>query len=281
MLIGIIVTLSALVGAGLCLMQCAVYGLGYLWVLPVAFAATFLALALTVFLVLWISCLFVRLDRQQEKESKYYRFLVRMLMPAALSILQVRMHTQGLEKTPKQGKFLLVCNHLSLVDPLVLLRYFPKNNLAFISKRENSSMFLVGKLMHKIMCLPINRENDREALKTILKCVELIRADMVSIGVFPEGYIRGDNLLHPFRNGVFKIAQKTGVPIVICTLRNPQHVFKNAARLKTTDVHLHLVDVIAPESYAGMNATAIGNMVYEKMAADLGPELTWQPQEEN
>ncbi len=277
MLIGTVVTLSALVGTALCLYFCALYGLGFLWVLPVGFAAAFLALALVVFLVLWVSCLLVDLKKPQEKESKYYRFLVRVMMPAALSILQIRMHTKGLEKLPKKGRFLLVCNHLCNADPLILLRYFPKSQLAFISKRENSSMFLVGKLMHKIMCQPVNRENDREALKTILKCVELLDKDMHSIGVFPEGYIRGDNLMHPFRHGVFKIAQKTGVPIVVCTLRDTQDVFKNAVRLKRTDVELHLVDVITPEQYAGMRSTQIGNMVYEMMAADLGPERVWQP----
>ena len=276
MLIGTVTALSALVGTVFCLYFCALYGLGYLWVLPVGFAATFLALALLVFLVLWVSCLLVDLKKPQEKESKYYRFLVRIMMPAALSILQVRMHTEGLEKIPQKGRFLLVCNHLCNVDPLILLRYFPKNQLSFISKRENSSMFLVGKLMHKIMCQPINRENDREALKTILKCVELLNKDMHSIGVFPEGYIRGDNLMHPFRYGVFKIAQKTGVPIVVCTLRDTQDVFKNAARLKTTDVTLHLVDVVTPERYAGMRATEIGSMVYKMMAADLGPDRVWQ-----
>ena len=278
MLLGTVTALSAAAGTAICLYFCALYGMGYLWVLPVGFVATFLTLALMVFLVLWVSCLLVDLEKPQEKESKYYRFLVRMMMPAAMSILQVRAHTEGLEKTPKTGRFLLVCNHLNNADPLVLLRYFPKKQLAFISKREASSMFLVGKLMHKIMCQPVNRENDREALKTIIKCVELLRDDQQSIGVFPEGYIRGDNLMHPFRHGVFKIAQKTGVPIVVCTLRETQNIFKNAARLKTTDVTLHLVDVVQPEQYAGMKATEISNMVYEMMAADLGPDRVWQPE---
>lgn len=277
MLIGTVTALSALVGTALCVSSCAVHGLGYLWVLPVGFAAAFLALALVVFLVLWVSCALVDLQKPQEKESKYYRFLVRMMMPAAMSILQVRMTTKGLEKAPKQGRFLLVCNHLHLVDPLVLLRYFPKNQLTFISKQENSSMFLVGKLMHKIMCQLVNRENDREALKTILKCVELINEDRHCVGVFPEGYIHGDNLMHPFRHGVFKIAQKTGVPIVVCTMRGTQDAFRNAMRLKPTDVELRVVDVIQPEQYAGMRATQIGNMAYEMMAADLGPDRVWQP----
>ena len=133
-------------------------------------------------------------------------------------------------------------------------------------------MFVVGKYMHKIQCQLMNRENDREALKTILKCVEIIKEDKASVAVFPEGYIKPDHKLHHFRNGVFKIAQKTKVPIVVCTLRNTQYVFHNGLRLKPTDVHLHLLDVISPEQYQGMSTVEIGNMVYEMMARDLGPE---------
>jgi len=168
---------------------------------------------------------------------------------------------------------LLVCNHLSLLDPVILLAYFRKSQLAFISKQENNSMFLVGKLMHKILCQLINRENDREALKTIIACIRLIQEDAVSVGVFPEGYIHGDELLHPFRSGVFKIAQKANVPIVVCTLQNTQKVKKNMPQLKPTDVHLHLVGVLQPEEFEGLTTVDIANRVHAMMVEDLGPDL--------
>ena len=137
-------------------------------------------------------------------------------------------------------------------------------------------MFVVGKVMHKMLCQTINRENDREALKTILKCIQLIKDDEASIGVFPEGYIHQDKKLHPFRSGVFKIAQKTGVPIVVCTLKNTPQFFENLPKLKRTDVELHLLDVIQPEQYAGMTTVDLGKWVYQMMADDLGPELVAQ-----
>lgn len=48
-------------------------------------------------------------------------------------------------------------------------------------------MFLIGKIMHRLMCQLINRENDREALKTILKCIQMIREDQVSGCRLPRG----------------------------------------------------------------------------------------------
>lgn len=279
MLLGIVTTLSVLTCLAFTLPACALDGFGKIWVLPVSLLGAFLFFALCAFLLIWISCAFVKMDKPQEKESRYFRFLVQGLAHAALPITSTRMHTKGLKQTPKSGRFFLVCNHLNDMDPVVLLRHFPKSQLAFISKRENDKKFLVGPLMHKVLCQPINRENDKEALRTILKCVELLENNQVSIAAFPEGYIRGDNLLHPFRNGIFKIAQKTNVPIVVCTLQNTQHIFKNALRLKPTDVELHLVKVIAPEEYAGKNATEIGQMVYALMADDLGAENVWQETE--
>jgi 1-acyl-sn-glycerol-3-phosphate acyltransferase len=136
--------------------------------------------------------------------------------------------------------------------------------------------FLVGQLMHKILCQPINRENDREALKTILNCVRLLKEDKVSIGVFPEGYTSLDGLLHPFRSGVFKIAQKAGVPIVVCTLQNTQYVLKNALKLKPTTVELHLVGVIGAEELKGRTAVDVGEQVHKMMADDLGPDKVLQ-----
>ena len=82
--------------------------------------------------------------------------------------------------------------------------------------------------------------------------------------------------MHPFRSGVFKIAQKAKVPIVVCTLQNTQYVFKNAKRLKPTDVHLHLLGVLKPEDLEGMTAVDIAGRVHAIMAEDLGPDLVLQ-----
>lgn len=276
MLIGGILVFAALFAAA---MSIGAEGLSWLWIAPVSFVGGVLALAVLAFLFLWIACQFVDQSKEQEHDSKFYRNMLMLYISAIKTVTRLHIHTQGLEKTPKDGRFMLVCNHTSLADPVVLLHCFSKSQLAFISKRENASMFVVGKVMHKMLCQTINRENDREALKTILKCIQLIKEDEASIGVFPEGYIHQDKKLHHFRSGVFKIAQKTGVPIVVCTLKNTPAFFTNLPKLKRTDVELHLLDVIQPEQYAGMTTVALGNWVYQMMADDLGPELVSQEEE--
>ena len=134
-------------------------------------------------------------------------------------------------------------------------------------------MIVVGKFMHKTLCQMIDRENDREALKTILKCIQLIKDDVVSIGVFPEGGIKEEFKLNPFRPGVFKIAQKANVPIVVCTLHNTKDVVHNILHLKPSSVQMKVLEVIPAEELKGVTTVDISKRCYELMAADLGPEL--------
>lgn len=247
--------------------------LAKIWVLPVGFLVSFLVLAGIAFLYLYIKCRQVDLSVPQDGEDSLYRRIAKLYVEAIMTIVQTKVITRGMEQLPKEGRFLLVCNHLNDMDPVVLLDNFRDSELAFISKRENSTMFIVGKLMHKLQGQLINRENDREALKTILKCISIIKEDKANIAVFPEGYVYDDGLLHKFRGGVFKIAQKANVPIVVCTLQNTQYVFHNAKRLKPTTVHLHLVGVIPAEELKGVTALEISERVHTMMAEDLGPDL--------
>ena len=279
MLLGGITALSAVLAAVICAGFGGFENMGWLWILPVSFAGLLVLLAALAFLFVWAACAVVDQEKPQKKDSAFYRTMAGLCLELVMVVARVRVDTQGLEKAPKTGRFLLVCNHLNDSDPAILLHFFRKSKLAFISKRENKDMFLVGKFMHKLSCQLINRENDRDALRGILKCIELIEKDEVSVAVFPEGYVSKQRRLLPFRSGVFKIAQRTRVPIVVCTLQGSQYVMKNITKLKPSSVQLHLVDVIRPEAYAGKTTVEIAQMARELMLSDLGEE--YQPLEQN
>ena len=272
MLLGTIFILALAGATGICFWTDAFQSLAWLWVFPVSFLGTVLIEAGIAFAVIMLMVKAVDFEKPQEKDSKPYRFVIQLLAQAAVPILSVRMHTEGLEKRPKSGRFFVVCNHLNEMDPVILLRYFPKSQLTFISKQENKKMFVVGPFLHKIQGQFIDRDNDRQALRSIVRCIEILREDRGCVAVFPEGYIHKDKKLHRFRSGVFKIAQKTKVPIVVCTVQNTPPVFHNGLRLKKTHVHFHVLDVIQPQEYEQLTTVELGNKVYEMMAADLGPE---------
>jgi len=252
-----------------------------LWLVLPVFAGCFLGSAALAFFFLWFLCAIVDFDKPQERDSKFYRQVTKRYIEALVPILQVRIHKRGIENVPAEGRFMLVCNHQSNADPVLILEAFADNQLAFISKRENQEMFLIGKIMHKLMCQMINRENDREALKTILKCIQMLKDDLVNLCVFPEGYCTLDGRLQHFRPGVFKIPLKTKVPIVVCTVNNTLQIFDNLPKLKPTDVDMHLVGVIQPEEYNGFSTVQLADKVFQMMLQDLGPEYApLEPKEE-
>ena len=269
MLLGLLTVLSA-VSAGLIFIG---PGGGSVWSLLLGFCGSFLLCLVVAFAFFFVMAQLVDVHKPQKQDSPFYRKMIHLYIDSILIVARVKLRVTGAEKMPKDGRILLVANHRDNLDPAFLLTAFREKQLAFISKREVQSFFLVGKVMHKIQCQPINRENDREALKTILNCIQIIKEDKASIAVFPEGYIYPDRKLHRFRHGVFKIATKTSVPIAVCTLRGTTQVLSSFKRLKPSQVEIRLLDVIYPEDYAQMTTVELGDKIYELMAADLGPEL--------
>ena len=244
-----------------------------LWVLPLLYLGCMAVCLLLAFVFFVIVCAFVDLNKPQFEDSRFYRTVMDLYIELLVQVIPCKITTNDLTvNLPPERRFLLVCNHQNESDPAVLLHYFRKSQLAFISKKENSSMPFVGKFMHKTLCQMINRENDREALKTILKCIQILKEDKASIAVFPEGGIFEKDKLSHFRSGVFKVAQKAKVPIVVCTLKGTSDLFHNLKRLKTTHIRLHLIGIIPEWEHAEMTTVEIADRVYDMMIADLGEE---------
>ena len=274
MLLISIAVISLLAGMLVC------YGCGafltntWLWLMPVSFLGIALGLLALGFAGLMVMCKLVDQNVPQEEDNKFYRVVANLIIEAAFPVLRIHVKKSGLEKVPAEGRFLLVCNHCNNSAPIILLKCLRKFQRAFISKRENSTMFVIGPMMHKLQCQLINRENDREALKTILKCIQILKEDKASVGVFPEGGILSeDGKLHHFRPGVFKIAQKANVPIVVCTLHNTKDVVNNILHFKPSFVEMKVLEVIPAEALQGVTTVDIAHRCYDLMAADLGPDL--------
>ena len=243
-----------------------------LWALPLLYVLCFLLCLLLAVGFLALVCAPVDIRKPQHEDSPFYRTVMYLYIELAIQLVGLKVDTAGLERIPTGRRFLLVCNHQSEVDPGILHHFFSKSQLAFISKKENADMIFVGKIMHKTLCQMVNRENDREALKTIIKCIQMIKEDKVSVCVFPEGGIYEKDKLNHFRPGVFKIAQKTGVPIVVCTLKGTSDVLHNLVHLKRSRVRLHLVDIIPARELEGKTTVQVGEQVYKLMLEDLGEE---------
>ena len=242
-----ILTILILLGIGLALYTCVAHGLCFLVGVLLAVGYT-LALILVFLLLVALLSVFIRIDRPADRRTRFYHWLMTNIVEVGMFLLRVRMNVTGREKIPRDTRFLLVCNHRTIFDPVLTMAELSEFTLAFISKKENFKIPIVNKLMHMCFCLPLDRNDNRAAVRTINEAVELLDDNVVSMGIYPEGATnKTEEPLMPFRNGAFKIAQKAKVPIVVCVIENTEKILKNFPWQPTT-VNLKVLEVLPYDS---------------------------------
>lgn len=224
-------------------------------------------------LLLLVCALLVNPQKDYEKCSPLYRWLLDSATAVALRVSRVRVHVEGLEKIPQDTKKLLfVSNHRSNYDPIVTWYALKKWRLAFISKEENFHIPIFGRLIRKCGFMAIDREDPRKAIVTIQKAARLLEQGEVSVGVYPEGTRSKNCQLLPFHNGVFKIAQKAKAPVVVLAVQGTEQVHKNYP-FHRTDVYVEVLDVIDGETVASSATAETGEKVRALLAQHLQQEV--------
>ena len=206
--------------------------------------------------------------KEYNKDSKFFRFLLQSSTGIGMKIMRIRYDLQDFNKIPEGKQMLFVCNHRSNFDPLISWRVLRKHYPSFISKEENFKVPFYGRLIRRSCFMSIDRENPRNAMMTIDRASKLLIANEVSIAVYPEGTRSKGCELLPFHNGVFKIAQKANVPVVVLTIQGTEKVKKNYP-WKSTTVRIKVVDVIPAEHVKESKTSVIADEAREMILNDL------------
>lgn len=226
------------------------------------------ALVLLYFLFIGICALLVSSNKEYEKNSPFYRFLLDSATVPALWCTRVKIHISGMEKVPVGKKVLFVSNHRSNFDPIITWRTFKKWKIAFISKPSNFKIPFFGRIVRKCCFMAIDRENPRNAIVTINKAAKLLKKQEVSVGIYPEGTRSKDCKLLPFHNGVFKIAQKADADIVVLAIHGTECIHKNYP-FRRTNVYLDVLEVIPAEVVKASRTDVLGERIREEMHEKL------------
>lgn len=237
------------------------------WIL---YILIFLVSIIILFILFTIICSFaVNTKKEYNRESRFYRSLLNIWTGIGLRLVRVKISVSGLEKIPSGCNFLVVSNHRSKFDPIVTWYILRKYHIAFVSKEENFHVPFFGRIIRKCCFMPIDRVNPRNALKTIERAAELLKTTNLTIGIYPEGTRnRTEELLLPFHNGVFKIAKKASVPIMVITVKNTEKIAKNYP-FHSTKVLFEVLEVI-PVKFVTTSSTAeISKWVGKSMRKNL------------
>ena len=117
---------------------------------------------------------------------------------------------EGRERVPKRGGIIVIANHISIADPVVLWYASPRH-ICFMGRADVFQLPVIGGILRLARAIPVRqRSADRAAL---MGAIEAVR-DGEAVGIFPEGECSETGELLPFLPGVLLILRQTHAPVL-------------------------------------------------------------------
>jgi 1-acyl-sn-glycerol-3-phosphate acyltransferase len=130
-----------------------------------------------------------------------------------------RVRVDGSKNIPEEGAALLVCNHVSFMDPLLLMANL-RRPIRFVMYYKIFNVPLLRFVFRTAKAIPIaGNKEDPAVLQSAYDAIDQALAAGELVCIFPEGGLTRDGEIAPFRQGVEKILQRRPVPVVPMALR--------------------------------------------------------------
>ncbi len=131
-----------------------------------------------------------------------------------------RMRVRGDDHLPTQGAAILVCNHVSYVDAVLLMAVSPRP-IRFVMDHRIFRLPVFGTLFRLAKAIPIAPQKEHPAIyAAAFEAADQVLAEGDLLCIFPEGGITRDGELQPFKAGIMKIIAQRPVPVVPMALQN-------------------------------------------------------------
>ena len=177
------------------------------------------------------------------------RFMVWILVH---SVYRVR--TSGVEHIPDEGAAVVVCNHVSFVDPLVI-NAVCRRPIRWVMDHRIFRIPLLSFFFRTVRAIPIApAKEDPDALARAYDAIAKALADGDLVGFFPEGKLTADGEMSEFRAGIQQIVDRSPVPVIPMALsglwetvfaRNPERL-RQLRRLLFAKIGLAIGEPVAP-----------------------------------
>ncbi len=190
-------------------------------------AALLRFLPLILFNFVFYICKYARHPEKYPMEVRYNR--LRKLIIKIVDYFHLDQKVEGIENLraiESEGKkFLAIGNHLAAIDPLLYI-YHSEKPLTFVAKKELSKYPLVGTAIKSINGMFLDRDDLRSGIKIIRNVEHLIKDDIASVAIYPEGtrnkHPEGE--LPEFHGGTFKPAFRINCPVLPVSSYGSQYI---------------------------------------------------------
>lgn len=166
--------------------------------------------------------------KDPEKSWKKARKYVSGFFRKELKISGCKIEARGMENIPKDVPVLFVGNHRSYFDILIAHETIG-TPVGFVAKSEMRKIALLNHYMDDIGCIFINRDDIRQGMETIKQGTEFMKMGH-SMVLFPEGTRNQKDTLLPFREGGYRMAEKSGAQIVPMAISGSDLLLESAPK---------------------------------------------------
>lgn len=210
-----------------------------------------------------------------------YSFLIRDIGPlyrVAMRILRaglraggIQVTVVGLENVPADRSCIFMCNHVSNLDPPVVLPLLPGRSSVLL-KRELMRIPLLGTAMRMAKFIPVERSRSREAAQRSVTMAAAALHSGLHILVYPEGTRSLTGRLSEFKKGPFFLARETQAAIVPVAVSGTQGMMrKGRVAVYPGSAKVELLPAIQPSDYATREELMAA--VHRVLAAALPDEM--------
>ncbi|MHA7837501.1 MAG: lysophospholipid acyltransferase family protein [bacterium] len=179
-----------------------------------------------------------------------------------------RVRIEGRDRLHEAGPAVVVANHLSLLDILVLFRL--QTHFKWVSKLENFRVPLIGWNMTLCDYIPLRRGDSRSVRVMMQQCDEALRTGS-SIMMFPEGTRSPTGRLRAFKTGAFELAQRNRVPIQPIVIRGTSDALPKRGFLLQGrhDITVRILEPIPASSFQGEDPEALTKRIQDLFRSEL------------
>ncbi len=171
-----------------------------------------------------------------------------------------KVHIEGRENLPQKSESVVYApNHNSLIDvPLfyMALGHFP----SMMAKKELFKVPLLHGLLVALSCVKIDRKGAHSIVEAVRTGTKMIESGH-SIVIFPEGTRSKTGEIGTFKNGAFKIAERTGCAVVPVVIKNDRYLLESAHNLKRIDVWIRFLPPIETKALSEEEQKNLSPMV--------------------
>jgi 1-acyl-sn-glycerol-3-phosphate acyltransferase len=183
----------------------------------------------------------------------------------------VRAQAVGLEKIDPARNYIFMSNHVSNIDPPIMLPLIPRRTSVMV-KKELFKIPLLGKAMLMGSLVPVDRGNRDAGISAVRDARDVVRRQGLNMTIYIEGGRSFDGKLLPFKKGPFYLAEECKVPVVPVTISGTHYAMpKRRFSIKPGNVSVIFHDPIEPQDFGSREC--LMEKVRRAIDSGLPPEL--------